>query len=145
MSRAWVVGLMLLAGPAGADDLESLRWLAESWRSESGGVTMEERWIPPHGGMMLAVARVVVDGKAVAFEFLRIEEREDGIVYVAQPNGKPGVEFRLVESTTRSATFENPEHDHPKRFHYEKLEDGSLAVRVEGDEGVSELSFRPDP
>ena len=142
MIRACVLALTLLAGSARGDDLESLGWLAESWHSVSDNVTMEERWIPPDGGIMLAVARVVIDDEVAAFEFLRIEERDDGIVYVAQPNGRPGVEFRLVETTEQSATFENPEHDHPKRLRYEKLANGTLRVRIEGDEGTSELSFR---
>ena len=143
MRPVWLLVLTLVASPAVAETLDGLGWLAGSWRGESGGMTMEEHWVAPDGGMMLAVSRVIVDEKVVGFEFLRIEARADGIVYVAQPNGRPGVEFRLVESTERSATFANPEHDHPKRLRYEKLSDGSLAVRIEGDEGVSELSFRP--
>jgi hypothetical protein len=66
----------------------------------------------------------------VAFEFLRIVERDGGLVYVAQPNGRPPTDFVLTEVTADSATFENPSHDFPKMIRYAKRGDGTLEARI---------------
>jgi len=131
-----IIVLSSFAPNASAEDLEDLAWLAGGWRTASENGSVEEHWIPPTGGMMLAVGRFIVDGKAVAFEFLRIEQRGEAIVYTAQPNGKPGTEFHLTELSGESAVFENPEHDHPKILRYRRSGD-SLHIEVEGDEGKS--------
>ena len=114
------------------------------WTGESGGVTFEERWTPPAGGAMLAVSRTIKDGRMVAFEFLRIVERDGGLVYVAQPGGKPPTDFTLTAISATSATFENPAHDFPKIIRYTKRADGSLEARV-GDGGGKDETyvFRP--
>jgi hypothetical protein len=130
-----------------AEGLDDLEWLAGAWSAESNGGSIEEHWTPPAGGMMLAVSRIIIDGKTVTFEFLRIEERPDGIVYVAQPNGRTGTEFRLTQSEGQSVVFENPEHDHPNLFRYVKTTEGRLRIEIEGDEGtaVFELDSRSTP
>jgi hypothetical protein len=108
-----------------------------AWAGADGGVSFEERWTPPAGGAMLAVSRTLKNGRMVGFEFLRIVEREDGLVYVAQPGGKPPTDFTLAAISENSATFENPAHDFPKLIRYTKRADGSLEARV-GDGGVKD-------
>jgi hypothetical protein len=131
----------ILPAAASAGDLDDLSWLAGAWSAASEHSSVEEHWTPPAGGMMLAVSRTIVDGKAVAFEFLRIEERPDGIVYVAQPNGRPGTEFRLTQLEGQRVVFENPGHDHPKLFRYMKTADGELRIEIEGDEGSTAFAL----
>jgi hypothetical protein len=46
---------------------------------------------------MLGTSRTVRGGKLIAFEFLRVVERDGGWVYVAQPGGAPPTEFVLTE------------------------------------------------
>ena len=77
----------------------------------------------------------------MAFEFLRIEERADGVFYVAQPGGRPPTEFKLTKLEGNSVVFENPQHDHPKIIRY-RPGDGALVVEIEGDEGKQEFRFR---
>ena len=83
---------------------------------------------------MLAVSRTVnTSGKMVAFEYLRIVEREGGLVYAAQPGGAPKTEFVLTEfgpteAGGRRAVFDNPRHDYPKRIVYELSADGKLSA-----------------
>ena len=64
-----------------------LAWLAGAWvGTRSSGSSIEERWSPPLGGAMLAVSRTVItSGKMFAFEYLRIVERDGGLVYIASP------------------------------------------------------------
>ncbi len=135
------LALAVLAFAAPSSDLEGLRFLEGSWRGESGKATIEERWTDAAGGTMLGVSRTIVSGETVAFEFLRIEAREEGVFYVAQPNGRPPTDFKLTRTSAGEAVFENPHHDHPKIIRY-RLDDGALVAEVEGDEGKQEFRFR---
>lgn len=116
--------------PAARSTLTQLTWLAGTWSGGDGPVTFEERWTPPAGGAMLAVSRTLKGDRMVAFEFLRIIERNGTLVYIAQPNGQPPTEFTLTAITSDSATFENPMHDFPKMIRYSRRADGSLEARV---------------
>lgn len=111
-----------------------IAWLSSNWagaRGTNGSITFEERWSPPKGGSMLATSRTVnASGKMSAFEFLRIVERDGGLVYVAQPGGAPATEFVLTELTSKRAVFDNPRHDYPKRIVYELSADGSLTAII---------------
>jgi hypothetical protein len=116
--------------PAARGTLTQLAWLAGNWTGGNAATAFEERWTPSAGGAMLAVSRTVKGDRMVAFEFLRIVERDGGLVYIAQPNGRPPTEFTLTAITADSATFENPMHDFPKMIRYTKRADGSLEARV---------------
>jgi hypothetical protein len=126
---------------AAPNALEPLRFLEGVWKGGSGKASFEERWTDAAGGTMLGVSRTIVSGKTVAFEFLRIEAREDGVFYVAQPNGRPPTDFKLTRVSAGEAVFENPQHDHPKIIRY-RLSEGELVAAVEGDEGNQEFRFR---
>ena len=123
--------------------LTQLAWLAGTWNGSNGPVTFEERWTPAAGGAMLAVSRTMTGDRMVAFEFLRIVERDGTLLYIAQPNGRPPTEFVLTAITADSATFENPVHDFPKMIRYSKRADGSLEARVsDGGEKAETFVFR---
>ncbi|MEY2795022.1 MAG: hypothetical protein RIR10_738 [Planctomycetota bacterium] len=109
-----------------------LAWLAGDWvGTKSTGSSIEERWSPPLGGAMLAVSRTVnKSGKMVGFEYVRIVERDGGLVYIAQPAGRTATEFVLSEWTPSRAVFANPRHDYPKRIVYELSADGVLSTSV---------------
>lgn len=118
-----------LPTPARAQ-IGDLDWLEGAWvGTRSSGSSIEERWSPPRGGAMLAVSRTVnTSGKMVAFEYLRIVERDGGLVYVAQPGGAAPTEFTLTELSGTRAVFDNPRHDYPKRIVYELSADGLTAT-----------------
>ena len=78
----------------------------------------------------VGVSRTVARGRMTAFEFLRIVERDGGLVYVAQPGGATKTEFVLVELGANRAAFENPRHDFPQRIAYEVSEDGRLTASI---------------
>ena len=120
-----------------------LSWLAGAWvGTRSSGSSIEERWSPPLGGAMLAVSRTVnASGKMSAFEYLRIVEREGGLVYVAQPGGKPPTEFVLTELGKTRAVFDNPRNDYPKRISYELSAEGQLSATIGFTKGGSPRRF----
>jgi hypothetical protein len=110
--------------------IADIAWLAGSWVSEGKPIVFEERWTTPAGGAMLAVSRTIKGERMIAFEYLRIVERDGGLVYIAQPNGRPPTEFVLTALAARSATFENRAHDFPKVIRYALTPDGTLEARV---------------
>jgi hypothetical protein len=118
-----------LPAPAQAA-IADMDWLTGAWVGTRGSASIEERWSQPLGGAMLGVSRTVKGGSMVAFEFLRIVERDGGLVYVAQPGGHPPTEFVLTELGTTRAVFENPRHDSPQRIVYELSSEGSLSASI---------------
>src|SRR5690606_24756649 len=87
-------------------------------------------WSPPLGGAMLGVSRTVSRGRMTAFEYLRIIERDSGLVYIAQPGGGAPTEFVLTELSTARAVFDNPRHDYPQRIVYELSDEGALSASI---------------
>ena len=142
MIAAFLLTAALAAGPAGPAGPAELAFLAGGWEGGTPELRIEERWTEEAGGLMLGLGRTVKGERAVAFEFLRIEFRKDGVFYVAQPGGKPPTEFQLTSADGRSATFENPQHDHPKRLRYALSPEGELTVDLDGDEGKQTFRFR---
>jgi hypothetical protein len=137
--RYWMLCLVLLGAtisfaeesPKTPASLDSLSWLEGHWRGEGGGVRMEEVWMSGEGAVMPGVHRDLFDNGRSFFEYLRIELRPSGIVYLASPRGESTTEFPLRESSDSFVLFENPEHDFPQRIEYRR--DGELlTVSIEG-------------
>lgn len=137
----WSVGLYRqqkdipppVPAPAVIGDLD---WLGGAWLgTRMSGSSIEERWSPPGGGGMLAISRTVnTSGRMSAFEYLRIMERDGGLVYIAQPGGRAATEFTMTALTTEGgvtrAVFDNPYHDFPNRIMYELSADGKMTTSV---------------
>lgn len=108
--------------------IADIAWLSGAWVGTRRTSSIEERWCPPLGGAILGVSRTVRRGKMVGFEYLRIVERNGGLVYVAQPGGNPPTEFVLTALDKKRAVFENPRHDSPQRIAYELSDRGLTAT-----------------
>ena len=65
-----------LAAPASLDDAA---FLAGSWTRADDVSSSEEHWLPARGGMMLGLYRKVRTSGRVGYEYLRIEQRDDGV------------------------------------------------------------------
>ena len=122
--------------------LADISWIAGDWQTAPGGRRqIEEHWTAVAGGSMMGVSRTVAGDKTVEFEYLRIEQRADGIYYVAHPKARcPGTDFKLTRASATEAVFENPQHDFPKRVIYRKTDDG-LTASIDGGEGSKSVSF----
>jgi hypothetical protein len=113
--------------------LEALNWLAGSWINDDGSRHIEEIWTAPAADLMLGMSRTLSGGRTASFEFMRISVRADGVFYIAQPRGKPPVEFPLQSWDGTQAIFINPGNgDHLKRIIYRRNSDGSFTARIEG-------------
>jgi hypothetical protein len=120
------------APPAVKVSLASLSWMTGSWSGVSQGLEMEEHWTAPKGNTMIGIHRDVGKGRTLSFEFLRIEQQGDQIVYLSMPKGRsPATPFPLKDASGSRVVFENPTHDFPQRIIYWR--DGNdLRARIEG-------------
>ena len=123
--------------------LADLAWMSGAWETAPGGRRqIEEHWTVAAGATMMGMSRTVAGEKTVEFEYLRIEQRADGIYYVAHPKARcPGTDFKLTRASANEAVFENPQHDFPKRIIYRKGADDSLTASVDGGEGTKTISY----
>jgi len=123
--------------------IADLSWIAGDWQTAPGGpAQIEEHWTSVAGGSMMGMSRTVAGEKTVEFEYLRIEQRTDGVYYVAHPKARcPGTDFKLTRASATEAVFENPQHDFPKRIIYRKSGDDSLTASIDGGEGTKAMSF----
>jgi hypothetical protein len=142
-----LIALALLASaahPARAQSPEAtahptaaLGWLAGCWERRAGTRLVEERWLPPRGGILLGVGRTTRGDTLVEWEQLRIYAAGDTLVYAAQPSGQPAAEFRAApdagaDSLAARVVFANAAHDFPQRVVYRRAGADSLLARVEG-------------
>src|SRR5215203_442472 len=123
--------------------LADISWIAGDWQTAAGGrAQIEEHWTGVAGASMMGVSRTVAGDKTVEFEYLRIEQRADGIYYVAHPKGRcPGTDFKLTRASASEAVFENPQHDFPKRIIYRKGGEDSITATTDGGEGSKAITF----
>lgn len=135
------------SGP-GPASVARLGWLTGCWISGGPRTLVEEQWTSPSGGSLLGLSRTLRgDGNGMrlaSFEFLRIFERGERVVYAAQPQGGPPTEFVAVTTSDSAVAFENPEHDFPKRITYRRVEQDSLHARIDDGRDGSEngVTFR---
>ena len=118
-----------------APTIGDLNFIAGCWeiRKPDRELRIEEHWLAPAGGTMIGVSRSVRSGKTTGWEYMRLEAKERGIFFVSKPReNKEEAYFRLKESRTGYAVFENLDHDFPQRVIYSLAEKDSLSARIEG-------------
>lgn len=128
------------SGPPGKSSdvtLQDLSWLVGYWALEDNGNVMVECWLAPRQGVMVGVHQDSYTSGKMLFEYLRIAETADGVVYYASPNGEKTTAFRLTsfsnEAGVKMVVFENPENEFPKLIRYSLDEEGVvLMAEVEG-------------
>jgi hypothetical protein len=114
------------ACPSTAPDL-----LLGHWRGRRG----DEHWV--------ALGDAVV-GVAIAPEFfeLLLAERQGGGAYVARPGGGDATRFPCVAAAPDGVTWENPDHDWPRRVAYARDRRGLTARLGTGGRGDLRLRWR---
>lgn len=127
------ITFLVLAAAFGVRDAA---WLAGDWQMTRGDVCIEEHWTGPSDSGLLGMSRTVQGQRTTDFEFVRIEARADGIFYVAQPGGRPPVDFKLASASDDELVFVNPGHaDHLRRIVYRRRGSDGIDARIEGEDG----------
>jgi hypothetical protein len=101
------------------------------------------------GGQSIAVCSAD-DSVARVTEEIVLEERPDGIFYVASPVGQERTEFQLTEGDAAHFVVENPTHDFPRRIAYRMIDETHVQAVVSGGERSFTLHMTraaddPDP
>jgi hypothetical protein len=114
-------------------DLRSFAWLEGKWVGRYDTVPIFEQWKPADGKIMYGRGGVLSEKDTVFAEKISIEEREDGLYYIAVVKGNPGAaEFKFTGFKNDTAVFENPEHDFPQRVLYFKDGESTFYACVDG-------------
>ena len=145
MLRNSVLIVLLLTANASmqTSTLTDLAWMSGSWETVPGAKRqIEEHWTAAAGATMMGMSRTVAGEKTVEFEYLRIEQRADGVYYVAHPKARcPATDFKLTHASANEAVFENLQHDFPKRIIYRKGTDDSLTASIDGGDGTKTITY----
>lgn len=146
MGWVWFMFALLFAmsNPARAegDAWSALQLLEGHWRAVKGTAVTEEVWLNNKGNVITGMNRSV-DGLSNSFEFLRIENRKEGIVYLAQPLGGAETAFPLLSHSANTVVFGNPTHDWPGRITYQRTSADTLEATVSGYDGKGRvLTFK---
>ena len=123
--------------------LDQLAWLRGCWAGKVEQFDFVENWLPARGGMMVGINQTIVQErnksnatKTQDFQYLRLEERADGVYYVAIPSGKKESAFKLTsvgEELGRQAyTFTNNGDEFPHEIVYMHGKEGWLFAKVSG-------------
>ena len=121
-------------GKSPVTEIKDFDGMAGCWeqRNEAKKLLISEQWMSPAGTSILGMGRTVKEGKTTDWEFMRIEQRADGIFYVAKPKeNNDETAFKLISSDLNQVVFENKEHDFPQRIIY-KLQGTKMIGRIEG-------------
>jgi hypothetical protein len=120
------------AAPAQGRGPQLPEWLAGCWRMEQRDVVIEEQWMAPRGGSMLAMSRTTRGSETIGFELVVLRVRDGELAYEARPSNQPSAVFALSEATDSTVVFANPEHDFPQRIGYQRVGSDSLRAWTGG-------------
>ncbi len=137
MVRVWLavaVAALLFAGRAevraeSVDAWGAMAMLEGTWREVRGSTVVDEVWTNNKGNVIVGVSRTV-NGLSNAFEFMRIENRKEGILFIAQPGGEQPTPFRLTAHDAKTLVFTSPAHDWPQRIEYRRTGPDTLEATV---------------
>ncbi|MBK6731326.1 MAG: hypothetical protein IPG60_10315 [Bacteroidetes bacterium] len=116
-------------------------FLQGTWKIENQEIY--EHWDKLNENTIKGFSYNLKDGQMIISEYLDISVIKKEIIYTAtvlnQNQGK-GINFKLTKADS-TFTFENPNHDFPKKIVYQKLNDTEIFVHVSDGE-QKEFSYK---
>jgi len=110
-------------------NIEDLQWMSGIWAGPVGAATLEENWAQPHNDSMVAVVRIMAEGKTSMVELIVIEPENNSLVLRLQ-QWDPGFSPR----TPKPQTMKLKSHSHNR-----------VTFVGTQTEGLKELTYsRPD-
>ncbi|MBN4071147.1 hypothetical protein JYT72_01425 [Crocinitomix catalasitica] len=145
--RILTVWMITIAAATGfcQDDQNSWDYLVGVWQIEDQ--EQFEKWEKSADNQLLGSSYKMVGGEKVLLETLLIENIDGMIIYEAKVLGQndgEGIRFTLNAKEEGCLSFENLDHDFPKKIRYKKVNEETVFVEVlgEGDQGFSYSMFK---
>ena len=121
--------------------VDQLGWIAGPWRGTLGDRTIEQHWMTPIGGSMVAMYRSIRDNRATLYELLAIEQQGDevwlrikhftpGAGLVSQEAKEESANHVLVSLEGRTAVFEAATAAGPVRVTFRSQDPQTLTITV---------------
>ncbi len=112
------------AGPVAT--IEQLRFLTGNWIGKFGPSDIEENWLAPEGGSIVAMVRVRPNNESTGFyEIVMIEEAGDSLVLHVNQFGTGFVSRR----------------EHPQEMELELITENSVKFRAIANDGFVSISY----
>jgi uncharacterized protein YciI len=121
--------ILLLAGNAFAQS-GFPNFLAGTWKVENK--EMYEHWDSLNDQRLKGFSYAIKDGQMKVSEYLDIQRKNKEVTYTASvvnQNKGMDVAFKLMKADS-VYSFENPQHDFPKKVVYKKISDNEIRVNV---------------
>lgn len=124
----WVAG-------QNAASIDKLDWMAGCWEGElaGGDFLFEEVWLEPRGGVMLGVSHILQEDTVVEYEFLRIAEEDEALVFLVSPENQPPRLYKASEVGVGAVTFVSTEGGAPQQLQFRQESADILSSRFESD------------
>lgn len=125
--------------------LDQVMFLVGTWKKEHKD--QFEVWTLGTAQTLLGKGYKVHEDSVQIFEFLEIKVVDDTLCYMARvpsQNDNAEISFKLNDEIDSLLSFENLEHDFPKKIRYKLIQRDTLMIQVLGvkDDGFSFLMFR---
>jgi len=143
MKKLFYISLMILGvcvTTSAQNSINSLSFLKGTWKAEDKN--LYESWNIEENNVFTGQSYKMKDGSKKISEHLKIRHSGDKLIYTAtvlsQNNGQ-GINFNLKSDSESIYSFENLNHDFPKKIIYQKLNENEIFVQVlgENDKGFS--------
>ena len=112
-----------------------LGWLEGNWTNINDESQSYESWAKLNDSTLISFSYVMVEKDTVFSEEVSIQERFKDVFLTAKvpdQNDSEAVAFKLIPSEKGIFTFENKEHDFPKRISYSNPVKDSIHAWIDG-------------
>jgi len=118
-------------------NIESVRFLEGTWvdRKTFGFKQppnyIVEKW-NSYPDSLSGAGYSVTGTDTVLMEYISIQMINDKLTYIARPKGQSMVSFTLIENGNGKFVFENKANDYPQKLTYQKMQNDSLSITLDG-------------
>jgi len=121
-----------------------LHWLEGRWIGSDGESRWESVYSGAEGGQIVSASKELRGDHVVMIDFEHFYERAGELRMTPFPFGRRSAEFTLSELDGENlrAVFENPEHDFPRRFEYQRSAAKQLRITLTGEQGGEPLQIQ---
>jgi hypothetical protein len=112
-------------------DFKSLEGI---WKIDNPNENSFEEWVFISDSLMLGKSFSIVKNDTITNEFLSIKAYNKAYFYSAKvlnQNNAEEITFKLISSKNKTYTFENPQHDFPKKITYCLVENNMITATIE--------------